>query len=99
MSVFVASIENVTDWPKTLDCEMGWVSIVGVTAGEFVVTAAFTPSSELPPSTSVRAETLTRYSVPSCIGLSEEKLLDVIVMLVPTTPITIARALVGSVDS
>ena len=59
MSVFVASIENVTDCPKTMDCEMGWVSIVGVTAGEFVVTAAFTPSLELPSVELAIALTLT----------------------------------------
>ncbi|CAB4634942.1 unannotated protein [freshwater metagenome] len=38
---------------------MGWVSIVGVTAGEFVVTAAFTPSSELPSVELAIALTLT----------------------------------------
>ena len=42
-----------------MDCEIGWGSIVGVTAGEFVVTAAFTPSSELASEELAIALTLT----------------------------------------
>ena len=59
LSDFVASTEKVTDWPKTIDWETGWVSIVGVTAGEFVVIAALGLSSEFRSSALATAVTLT----------------------------------------
>jgi hypothetical protein len=89
LSVFDAPIVKVTDWPKTLDCEMGWVSIVGVTAGERVVTEAFALSSEFASEDAAIAVTLTKYSVPSAIA---GKLDAVIVVLVPATPTRITAA-------
>jgi hypothetical protein len=41
-----------------MDCEIGWVSIVGVTAGERVVTEAFVLSSEFEPEFAAIAVTL-----------------------------------------
>ena len=79
----MAATEKVTDWPAVFEALTGWVPITGVTAGERVVTAAFGPSSELPPSEGVTALTLTKYSVPSAMP---GKLLDVIVAVVPSTP-------------
>jgi hypothetical protein len=59
------------------------VPITGVTAGERVVAEAFVLSSELDPESAAIADTLMKYSVPSAIA---EKLLGVIVVLVPSTP-------------
>jgi hypothetical protein len=55
----LAETEKVTDCPAVFEALTGWVPIDGVTAGEFVVTAAFTPSSELPSVEPVIALTLT----------------------------------------
>jgi hypothetical protein len=65
-----------------MDCEKGGVSIVGVSAGELVVTAVLTPSSEFPSSELAIAVTLTKYWVPSAIP---GKLLELIVREVPKT--------------
>ena len=66
-----------------MDCEMGWVSIVGVTAGERVATEDFALSSEFESEDAAIAVTLTKYSVPSAIPV---KLPELIVVLVPSTP-------------
>ena len=79
----------MTDCPAVLAALTGWVPMVGVTAGERVVTDALVLSSEFEPEFAAIAVTLMKYSVPSAIA---GKLVDVIVVLVPATPTIIAAA-------